>query len=88
MDKVPSGTPVLGELVYLPDNIYLDVLRRLDWLEGVEHGFYKRSKVRVVTAEGSKVAWAYTCSRYNPERHIKSGSWRQHIGDTRGGSYD
>lgn len=79
MSKVKSGTPVIGELVYLPDAEYLKILERLDWLEGAGTGFYNRSKVRVVTKDGVRIAWAYTCDRYyDPSKRIRSGSWRKH----------
>lgn len=59
-----AGAAVDGELFFLRPETYGDVMRRCDWLEGIEPGEsagpeYRRLMVTVETDEGTISAWAY-----------------------------
>jgi len=61
---------VVGDLFFIKEAYYKDVLKILDFLEGYdsdreERSFYLRKTITVETAEGSYEAWAYVCNLPN-----------------------
>jgi gamma-glutamylcyclotransferase (GGCT)/AIG2-like uncharacterized protein YtfP len=78
---------IIGEVYWIPKSRYLDVMGRLDSLEG-EGYFYHRDIVMVTVQSNSEKkeieAWAY---RGHSDRQIKnivvSGSWREHVASSK-----
>ena len=78
---------VIGEIYWIPRSRYLEVISRLDSLEG-EGYFYHRDVVKVTIQSNSErkeiETWAY---RGHSDRQIKnvvpSGSWREHVASSK-----
>lgn len=81
-----QATPtVTGQLLFLPEEDYDELLARLDTLEGVDFGHYERRAVKVITGSKDPVlAWCYRL----PEEAVKEmlvspfcqyDSWSDHV---------
>lgn len=83
----PADGTVLGDLMYVPADLYDGIQRRLDALEGYRgpgnpHNMYDREIVTVTTIDGEQVeAYAYLTSPRLYHDHVKdlplieSGDW-------------
>jgi len=66
---VPApGGRISGELFFLGPGLHAEILARCDALEDIPPGqlvgkYYRRARVRVETAEGELIAWAYVDPR-------------------------
>lgn len=66
---------VVGDLLFIKEAHYKNVLEELDFLEGYdpdneEHSFYLRKTITAETTEGSYEAWAYVCNLLNSHHYV------------------
>lgn len=79
---------VKGQLVYVPETKFEEVLANLDYLEGVANGHYERVKVTAIVKDGpgqeaGVEAYAYRLPNKNvgaffDDPIIHSGDWEQY----------
>lgn len=77
-----DGGKVIGELMYLDETNYDQILANLDILEGCEEGLYERITAQVFLNESAetRTAWVYIIGQplHNQcVRLIESGDWLQ-----------
>jgi gamma-glutamylcyclotransferase (GGCT)/AIG2-like uncharacterized protein YtfP len=98
MKDAEDNHVVVGELMYIPENLFADVLRDLDSLEGYRgpgaaSNLYDREIVTVTTADGEQVeAYTYLVSERiytdrlrecDPSIVIGDGDWIAYIAERR-----
>lgn len=98
MSDATEANVVVGELMYIPENLFAEVLRDLDGLEGYRgennaYNHYDRKIVTVTTADGEQVeAYTYLVSERiydsrfrecDPSIVITSGDWLTHTAQKR-----
>jgi gamma-glutamylcyclotransferase (GGCT)/AIG2-like uncharacterized protein YtfP len=75
---------VRGDLMFIREDVYEEVMRSLDWLEGYKSGFpessmYVRELRDVATERGTVKAWVYIWNREKPATdRIISGDWERY----------
>lgn len=99
MDESVKTDVVVGELMYIPEHLFAEVLRDLDGLEGYrgpgnEFNLYDRKVVTVTTEDGEQVeAYTYLVSERiyedrlrdsDPSIRIASGDWLAYVNASRG----
>lgn len=99
MSDATEANVVVGELMYIPENLFAEVLRDLDGLEGYHaeghtYNHYDRKIVTVTTDDGEQVeAYTYLVSQRiydsrlrdgDPSGLITSGDWLTHTAQKRG----
>jgi gamma-glutamylcyclotransferase (GGCT)/AIG2-like uncharacterized protein YtfP len=75
---------VRGDLMFIREDVYEEVMRSLDWLEGYKLGFpkssmYVRELRDVATERGTVKAWVYIWNLEKPATdRIISGDWERY----------
>lgn len=82
-----SNEPIKGELMFIKDELYDEVIRSLDWLEGYheeyEHeSMYLRKAVKICDeSKGEMIeSWVYYWNRNGSGlgEHVESGCWKEY----------
>lgn len=82
---LPAEGTIVGELITIKEEIYDQVLRNLDRLEGYnpqskDNSMYLREKREVITSNGEKVeAYVYIWNESEPRQKVESGDWKQFV---------
>ncbi|MGA9173521.1 MAG: gamma-glutamylcyclotransferase family protein [Thermoactinomyces sp.] len=83
---IEGNDTIQGELMYIKENLYWDVLKDLDWLEDYQEGdeegsMYLRRLREVILENGEKaIAWVYIWNKeVREELYVKSGDWKRYI---------